>query len=51
MDDKYFNQTVLEQFIEVFNLPSELVTDESDDEIMMSYINLSFIQLMNLYLE
>jgi hypothetical protein len=42
---------VLEQFIDVFKLPPEIVTDESDDEILMSLINLSFIQLMNFYLE
>ena len=34
---------VLEQFREVLNLPSEIVTDESDDERLMSHINLSFI--------
>ena len=51
MEDKYFNQTVLEQLIEVLNLPPEIVTNESDDETLMTHINLSFIQLMNIYLE
>ena len=51
MEDKYFHKTVLEKFIEVLNLPSEIVTPESDDESMMSLINLSFIQLMNFFLE
>ena len=51
MEDKYFIEMVLEQFREVLNLPSEIVTDESDDESLLSLINLSFIQLMNSYLE
>ena len=42
---------MLEQFIDVFKLPPEIVTAESDDETLMSLINLSFIQLMNFYLE
>ena len=51
MEDKYFNKTVLKQFIEILNLPSEIVTPESDDESIMSLVNFSFIQLMNSYLE
>ena len=51
MEDKYFNETVLKQLIEVLNLPPEIVTNESDDDSLMSLINLSFIQLMNIYLE
>ena len=42
---------MLEQYIDVFKLPPEIVTAESDDETLMSIINLSFIQLMNIYLE
>ena len=42
---------MLKQFIELLDLPSEIVTFESDDESLMSLINLSFIQLMNSYLE
>jgi hypothetical protein len=51
MEDKYFNERVLEQFLEVFNLPSEIVTDESDDDRLIFLINRIFIQLMNIYLE
>ena len=51
MEDKYFNKSVLEQFIEALNLPSEIVTYESEDEPLMSLINLSFNELMNYYLE
>jgi hypothetical protein len=51
MEDKYFNKTVLKQFIEILNLPSEIVTPESDDESIMSLVNFSFIQLMNSYLD
>ena len=51
MEDKYFNERVLEQFLEVFYLPSEIVTDESDDDRLIFFINRIFIQLMNMYLE
>ena len=51
MEDKYFNKSVIEQFIEALNLPSEIVTYESEDEPLMSLINLSFNELMNYYLE
>ena len=51
MEDKYFNQSVLEKFIEVMNLPDEIVTRISEDETMMSLIDLSFIQLINIHLE
>ena len=51
MEDKYFNKSVIEQFIEALNLPSEIVTDESEDETLMSLINLSFNELMKTFLE
>jgi hypothetical protein len=37
MEDKYFNERVLEQFREVLKVPSEIVTDESDDKRLISY--------------
>ena len=48
MEDKYFNERVFEQFHQVLNT---FVTLQSDDERMMSVINLSFIQLINIFLE
>ena len=51
MEDKCFNKSALEQFIELLNLPSKIVTDESDDETLMTFVNLSFNELMNYFLE
>ena len=42
---------MLKQFIELIDISSETVTYESDDESLMSLINLTFNQLMNSYLE
>ena len=51
MEDKYFNENVLKQFLEVLNLPSEIVNDESDDENLINLIRLIFIKIMIIYLE
>jgi hypothetical protein len=51
MDDKYFNERVFEQFRKFLKLPSEIVTDESNDDMIMSLLSISFIQLMKIYLE
>jgi hypothetical protein len=51
MEDKYFNEWIFEKFRQVLNLPSEIVSDESDDERLMFVINFSFNQLMNIFLE
>jgi hypothetical protein len=51
MEDKYYNEWIFEQFRQVLNLPSEIVSDESDDERLMLVINFSFNQLMNIFLE
>ena len=51
MDDKYFNGRVFEQFRKVLDLPSEIATRESNDDRLMSIVDLSFIELMKIYLE
>ena len=43
MDDKYFNERVFEQFRKFLKLPSEIVTDESNDDWLMTLVDLSFI--------
>ena len=50
-EDKYFNEIVFEQFREVLNLPPDIVSFESDDYRLTSLINLSFIQIMNIFIE
>jgi hypothetical protein len=49
MEDKYFNERVLEHFLEVLNHPSEIVTNESENTGLIKFIKGSFIQLMNIY--
>ena len=51
MEDEYFNQTILEQFLGVLKLPSEKVTDGENISRLASLLNLSFSQLMNNFLE
>ena len=51
MGDKYFNERVTQKFMKVLKLPDEIVTNESDDELLMSFINQSFNQLMNIFLD
>jgi hypothetical protein len=51
MEDKFLNLILHEEFIKILNLPPKIVTNESEDEIMMSLINISFIELMNIYLQ
>jgi hypothetical protein len=43
MDDKYFNERVFEQLRKVLDLPSEIATRESNDDRLMSIVDLSFI--------
>ena len=51
MDDKYFNESVFEQLRKFLKLPSEIVTRESNDDMIISLLSISFIQLMKIYLE
>jgi hypothetical protein len=52
MEDKYFYESALVQFCEILNVPSDIMTRESDDDDRAIYIiKMSFIQLMNFYLE
>jgi hypothetical protein len=51
LEDKYFDQKVLEQILEVLNLPSERVEDEDTFGRLTTLVKLSFSELMNNYLE
>ena len=51
MDDKYFDQKVFEQLRQFLKLPFEIVTRESNDDMIMSLLSISFIKLMKIYLE
>lgn len=51
MEDKYFDEWVFERFKFRLKLFSDIVTDESDDDRVLSIISLSFNQFMNIYLE
>lgn len=54
MEDKYYDESVLEQICKILNLSKIsylLETDEPDYDLLMSVINISFVQLMKIYLE
>ena len=51
MEDKFYNESVLEQFRKVLNIPTEIATRESNDDRLISLVELSFIHLMTIYLE
>lgn len=46
MEDKYYDQRVLKQLLEILNLPSEKVPDEENFSRLTSLIKLSFRQLI-----
>jgi hypothetical protein len=51
MEDKYFNESALQKIIKHLKLPSDIVTDNSADEIQMSLIKFLFDEYMNFFLK